>query len=305
MIPAVAPQCFVDACGERGLPEGALETYRTIYAPIARWIERRYAKPSGPFVLGINGAQGAGKSTLSALLKGILDSVGIASVVISIDDLYHTRSHRHALGKEIHPLCAIRGVPGTHDIELGHRVLDRLFESSNHTSTLVPRFDKATDNRHRSTEWTEVIGAVDVILFEGWCVGATPLPAWSAPYNHREMLEDPIGVWSTWSAQHLAGPYQTLFKRLDALLMIKVPSIESVRRSRWLQEAQLIARLKERRSSSPNVGVMSKDEVVDYVALFERNTEHMFNTLPNRAELLIHRTDSFEFELTRVGHLRL
>ena len=87
--------------------------------------------------------------------------------------------------------------------------------------------------------------------------------------------------------------------------MIKVPSIESVRRSRWLQEAQLIARLKERRSSSPNVGVMSKDEVVDYVALFERNTEHMFNTLPNRAELLIHRTDSFEFELTRVGHLHL
>lgn len=299
MIPAHPPKQFIEACSALDLPSTLIESYASIYAPTAQWIYAAQTTSSRPFVLGVNGAQGAGKSTFCELLKVILNAAGISCVVLSIDDLYHTNAHRKMLGHKIHPLCSIRGVPGTHDVELGHNILEQLCTNSPSQTTLVPRFNKATDDRCPSIECTKVVGAVDVVLFEGWCVGACPLPAWSGPYNQREHQEDPHGIWSQWSADHLSECYQDLFKRLDALLMIKVPSMNSVRQSRWLQERKLLNHFKAHNVETSTNGVMSKAQVIQYVALFERHTEHMFKEMPSRADVLIHRNDAFEFKLTR------
>ena len=79
-----------------------------------------------PVVIGICGAQGSGKSTLSQAAADALLGQGQRVAVLSLDDLYLTPAERQVLAREVHPLFATRGVPGTHDVELGHAVLDAL-----------------------------------------------------------------------------------------------------------------------------------------------------------------------------------
>ena len=45
-----------------------------------------------PFVLGVCGAQGSGKSTLSEALAETMRAEGVATAVLSIDDLYKTKA---------------------------------------------------------------------------------------------------------------------------------------------------------------------------------------------------------------------
>ena len=43
---------------------------------------------------------------------------GIPTEVLSLDDFYLGRRDRAALARDVHPLLATRGVPGTHDLAL-------------------------------------------------------------------------------------------------------------------------------------------------------------------------------------------
>ena len=70
-------------------------------------------------ILGLAGGQGTGKTTISSLIKIILEKYFKFNVFkISIDDFYKTREDRIKLSKKVHPLLMTRGVPGTHDIDL-------------------------------------------------------------------------------------------------------------------------------------------------------------------------------------------
>ncbi|MDB2668195.1 P-loop NTPase fold protein, partial [Luminiphilus sp.] len=63
-----------------------------------------------PIIVGINGSQGSGKSTLSAYLSQIMPRLlGVDCHIISIDDFYLTRARRVKLASAVHPLLAIRG----------------------------------------------------------------------------------------------------------------------------------------------------------------------------------------------------
>ena len=77
----------------------------------------------------------------------------------------------------------------------------------------LPRFDKATDDRKPAEAWPVVAAPVDVVLFEGWCVGARPDPdpaRLAQPINALEAEADPDGVWRRRIEAALAGPYQGL-----------------------------------------------------------------------------------------------
>ena len=39
--------------------------------------------------------------------------------MLSLDDLYLPKAERLRLARDVHPLLATRGVPGTHDVALG------------------------------------------------------------------------------------------------------------------------------------------------------------------------------------------
>ncbi|WP_044558922.1 kinase [Azospirillum sp. B4] len=238
--------------------------------------------PRRPFILGICGAQGSGKSTLADGLAERLVASNLRVAVLSLDDLYLTKGERQDLARDVHPLLATRGVPGTHDVGLGLAVLDGLGAPGR---TLLPRFDKAVDTRAAEGAWVE--GPVDVVLFEGWCVGAVPQDAadLDAPVNDLERDRDTGGEWRRHVNAALAGDYQRLFGRLDALVLLAAPDFAVVRGWRIQQEETLRARL--RAAGKPTDGTMTDEQVSRFIQFYERLTRHILAEMPGRADLTL------------------
>ena len=238
--------------------------------------------PGSPRVLGLSGPQGSGKSTVAAVLQSRLEASGRRTAVLSLDDLYLTRRQRRRLADTVHPLFVTRGPPGTHDLELGREVLDRL---SDRRSTALPRFDKSVDDRHPRAAWPIAPAGIDVVIFEGWCLGAQPQAAQALlrPINRLEAQEDAQGVWRTHVNAQLAQGYAALFRRIDVLAYLAPPSFEVVLGWRRQQEAAL------RRTSGPGSGpgVMDDAALARFVQHYERVTRAMLDDLPDRATLTI------------------
>jgi D-glycerate 3-kinase len=228
-------------------------------------------------VVGLCGAQGSGKSTLAAGLQARLVRDGIPAAILSIDDLYRTRAERTALANAVHPLLRTRGVPGTHDVDLGLRVIEALERGE---AALLPRFDKAADDRLPEARWERAAAGTRLLLLEGWCVGARPqqAAALAAPVNALERDEDPDGIWRAYVNHALAGEYQALFGRLDRLALLAAPGFAIVRRWRTQQEHDL-------RGVTP--GGMSDAQVARFIQHYERLTRHILHEMPDRADLTI------------------
>lgn len=255
----------------------------TTLGSVERALRAAMARTSaGPFLLGICGAQGSGKSTLSDALADRMRAAGVQTAVLSIDDLYRTKVEREAMARDIHPLFAVRGVPGTHDIMLGLDVITALDEGR---AAALPRFDKARDDRAPQSAWGEAPADTGLLILEGWCVGAQPQPdaALVEPINDLERDEDTEGHWRHAANTALGGAYQTLFARLDMLVLLAAPGFEAVRDWRIEQEHDL-ARI----TAIDATGVMSDAEVERFVRFYERLTRHILTEMPDRADLVIH-----------------
>lgn len=232
-----------------------------------------------PIVIGLCGAQGSGKSTAAAQVHAALTADGIRSVVLSLDDFYLTAAERNALGEEVHPLLRTRGVPGTHDVALAMTMLDLLQSGE---PVRLPSFDKALDDRAPADRWQVAQPGVQVILFEGWCVGARPQDeaALAEPVNALEAEQDRSGGWRHYVNDQLAGPYQQLFARLDRLILLEAPGFEVVRAWRIEQEEGL------RREAGTRAG-MSDAEIETFIQHYERLTRHILDEMPMRADVAI------------------
>ena len=264
------------------LPPGFVDTVRAVCEPLAARIVGAARGPG--FTVGICGTQASGKSTLTAVTARLLEARGLSVAVLSLDDLYLTRAERGALAAGIHPLLATRGVPGTHDVALGLEVLDALKEAS---EVALPSFDKAANDRRPTADWPRVQAPVDVILFEGWCVGARPQPveALAAPVNGLERDEDPDGRWRTYANDALAGPYQDLFSRLDLFVLLQAPSFEVVLDWRREQERKLRKRLAREGAAASNA--MGDEAVARFIAHYERITRWILQEAPGRADIVV------------------
>jgi len=227
----------------------------------------------GPLVLGLCGGQGSGKSTLAAAVVEALAERGIAAATLSIDDLYLTRAERLRLAEEVHPLFLTRGVPGTHDVELGLSLLAALDRGE---GGLLPRFDKGRDDRAVPGAWQPVAPGLRVLIFEGWCVGARPQDdaALVDPVNPLEAEEDRDGTWRRHANACLAGPYQRLFARLDRLVLLAGPSFDAILPWRRQQEQGL------------GTGGMDESQLARFVQHYERLTRHILQEMPGRADLV-------------------
>lgn len=252
------------------LPADAPGDWRQLAAALA--LRERNRTGTDVRVIGISGGQGAGKSTLAALLVAASEALGRPAVSLSLDDFYLTLEERQALEQGVHPLLQTRGVPGTHDVALANRVLDALTAGQR---VEVPVFDKSVDDRRPVGR--EVVGPLALVVFEGWCVGAPPEPAarLATPVNDLERARDADGAWRGSVNEALAGPYGFLWARLDALLYLKVPDLEAVVRWRTQQEA-----------AHPVARRMSATQIRDFVAHYERLTRWMAERLPDRADLV-------------------
>lgn len=252
--------------------------------PLAAWIAGRRAAAAGALVLGVAGAQGTGKSTLAALLADRLArEFALRAAVLSLDDLYLTRAERETLARDVHPLLRTRGAPGTHDVALGLRVIDALRAAGPGERVRVPLFDKGKDDRLPPDLWREVEGPTDVLIFEGWCVGALAQDsaALPQPVNALERDEDQDGRFRAHANAQLAGPYAALFAAIDALLFLAAPDLQTSLAWRIAQERELAA-------LTPGASALMSDAAIArFVQHFERISRHMLAELPARADAVL------------------
>ena len=271
-----------------GLTPPVLDDLLAVYQPLAAYLASEVSNHQRKLpLIGINGAQGTGKSTAAAILKALLQTgYGLSVCELSIDDLYLGRVERQALAQAVHPLLATRGVPGTHNLPLALGLLEQLRTASADTTTLIPRFNKALDECRSESEWDRFTGRPDIILFEGWCVGARPQRAADvlSPCNTLEAGEDRQAIWRLHVNQQLQAS-QALFEQIDSLIMLKAPSFEQVFEWRQLQEDKL------RQSLSPEAlassRVMSPAEMERFIAHYERLTRWMLSEMPGRADCVL------------------
>lgn len=259
------------------LPDSFRQTFEDLCRPLAdRCVDWR-ADFGRTAVVGLCGAQGSGKSTISAATAAYLRAHGLNVVAISLDDFYLGREARRWLANQTHRLLAVRGPPGTHDVALACTVLDHLRRPG---VTPLPAFDKATDERLPKSRWREVEGPVDVVILEGWCVGARPEPVERLrnPINPLERRDDPTAAWRGYVNRALAESYQALFGRLDRLVLLQAPGFDVVRGWRTEQEHKLWAR---------TGGGMSDAEVGQFIQHYERITRWILEEMPGRADWVV------------------
>jgi len=206
------------------------------------------ATPS-PFIIGLNGVQGVGKTTLvRALAEALQGREGLPTLVVSIDDFYLPHAEQLALAAA-HPgnaLVQYRGEPGTHDISLATKFLSALCKGE---PAWVPQYDKAAfsglGDRLPESQWPAVNQPgqklIEVVILEGWCVGFRPLPdeeveaRWRAPARtlHKHTLEHLQFI------NNELRRYDAVTDLLDAFIHVDAEDTEYVYDWRLQQETQL------------------------------------------------------------------
>jgi D-glycerate 3-kinase len=210
-----------------------------------------------PPLIGIAGAQGSGKTTLA---RALAERLGGAQ--FSLDDVYLTKAERADLAANVHPLLAVRGPPGTHDLAMLSATIAALGEGGH---TALPAFDKLTDDRIPGPVFEGRPGA---IILDGWCLGATAQDAAAlvAPINELERDHDSDGRWRTWINDRLADDYAPLFAGFDLIVHLAAPGFETVLDWRCEQEASLLG--------GP-LPPGRRSELARFIQHFERITRHM------------------------------
>ena len=281
--PTISDKQMSAFLSQHRLPATFLQVAEQYYLPLARQLPAiRGTKKQ--LLLGINGAQGTGKSTLADFLRIATKSMFDWRVaVLSIDDFYYTLEERRALARDVHPLLMTRGAPGTHDTDLLCDYLERLRQLDTGEHVALPRFDKATDDRADETRWPTVDGPVDLVVLEGWCVGTTAQADLELrqPVNELERNEDSDGAWRHYVNDQLKASYQQIFDELDLLVFMQAPDFDSILRWRLEQEEKL-ATVSPQGSS----GLMDREQLERFLQFYERLTRANLKILPSKADVV-------------------
>jgi D-glycerate 3-kinase len=227
--------------------------------------------------IGISGAPGSGKSTLARILVRYINQEGIPACRLSLDDYYLGRHQREQLAINLHPLFQQRGVPGTHELDRLLADFDRI-QRGKLRELRLPVFKKSTDDRAAEHEWRSLERAPRIIILEGWCVGAMPQKQLEldAPANEMERVHDAHGAWRLEVRKAWQQLYAALRNRLDQVWYIRVPDWNCVIDWRWQQEQELA-----------QMNLKSRAEVENFLSSFERIVNHMQNSYPQWADLVM------------------
>jgi D-glycerate 3-kinase len=226
-------------------------------------------------VYGIAGLQGSGKSTLAAQVSALARSHGLHAEVLSIDDVYLTRSARLQRARDVHPLLATRGPPGTHDVPMASGVIDALRRGG---TCRLPRFDKIADDRMPAARWPTARDT-RLLILEGWFLKTPPQTDAELvePINALERDEDIKGTWRRYCNTALGRDYPALWRRIDRLLYLHGPGFDLVPEWRWQQELTMQA-------ADPGRTGMDRLQVERFVQHFERVSRQAWRTLPGIAD---------------------
>jgi D-glycerate 3-kinase len=260
-----------------------IKSLKNFYIPLSFWIEDKYKKKKKTLFFGLSGGQGSGKTTVSRILKIILKKFFRRRIHISsIDDFYKTSASRSKMSREIHPLFSTRGVPGTHDINFIKNFFNSI-KRKKIKKIKLPKFDKLKDDRIKKKYWTNVEKKPEIVILEGWCVGAKPQSNYliKKPINILEKKEDKYSIWRKYVNQKLKNEYKKIFSSIDYFIFLKIPNFKMVFKWRLLQEHKM------KKSCSSNKKIMSNNEIKRFIMHYERITLQMIKDLSKSASIVM------------------
>jgi len=226
----------------------------------------------------IAGSQGSGKSTLTAVLKLVLEKFYKKKVMLlSIDDYYLSKNKRLKLSKKIHPLLITRGVPGTHNIAALRK--DIINFQKKKFPIVAPLFNKLKDD---ISSKKKIIKKAEILLLEGWCCGSTPI---NREYlfnniNHLESTLDKNKLWRQYYNSQLQKDYKKVFSLFDQQIYIQAPSFTYILKWRNAQEKSNALKSKDEK-------FMKKTDLRKFIQHYEKLTKWMIKTMPAKADMLI------------------
>ena len=186
-----------------------------------------------------------------------------------------------------------RGVPGTHDVNIMLNFF-RNVKSRKFKRLKLPTFNKAIDDRNNKKKWYDLKKKPDVIVFEGWCVGAksednTTL---KKTINSMEKAKDQKQIWRRYVNQQLKSKYKNLYSQLNCLIYLKARNFSLLQKWRLKQERKLL--LNNKRNSK--LKIMNKEDVLNFMQTYQRITQNMFKNMPNYASIILNLNDSHQIK---------
>ena len=148
---------------------------------------------------------------------------------------------------------------------------------------LIPRFDKSKDERFQKKKWQKIIKKPQIIIFEGWCVGAKPQEEkyLKKSINVLEEKNDQNLKWRSKVNFELKNEYKKIFNKIDKLIFLKVPNFECVYKWRLLQEKKLYLTAKGKK-------IMTATQVRRFIMYYERITKQMLIDLTKKASVVLY-----------------
>ena len=226
----------------------------------------------------ISGSQGVGKSTLSKLIKIVIERTSLQQVMLlSIDDYYLSKKSRYQLSNQVHPLLLTRGVPGTHDIK---KLKKHIMQFNKKKFPIItPTFNKLKDDISKKTN---AFSKADILILEGWCCGAKPI---AKNYLHKnlnkiEKIFDKNFKWRNFYNLKLKMEYQKIFNSFDKTIYLQPPSFEFVLKWRYAQEKNNAKKIKTK-------NFMNKNATKTFILHYEKLTKWMMKNMPVNADMLI------------------
>jgi len=257
---------------------------KSFLIPLCFWISKK-ADKKRPYFVGLAGGQGTGKTTSSSLIKIILTKYFKLKVFkISIDDFYKTRKERIRLSKRVHPMLLTRGVPGTHDINMMLNFFKKA-KSKKFKRLKLPTFNKAIDDRFDKKRWYNLKEKPDVIIFEGWCVGAKAEKnnTLNKTINLMEKNKDKKKIWRKYVNQQLKSKYKNLYSQLNCLIYLRAKNFNLLQKWRLKQERKLLLSSKK----NSKLKIMNKEDVLSFMQTYQRVTQNMFKNMPKYASIIL------------------
>ena len=264
---------------------------KSFLIPLCFWISKK-AEKKRPYFVGLAGGQGTGKTTISSLIRIILIKYFRLNVFrISIDDFYKTRKERINLSKRVHPMLLTRGVPGTHDINMMLNFF-RNSKSKKFKRLKLPTFNKAIDDRFNKKKWYDLKKRPDVIIFEGWCVGAKSEKnlTLKKTINSMEKTKDQKQVWRKYVNHQLKSKYKNLYSQLNCLVFLKAKNFSLLQKWRLKQERKLWVKSKVKSK------IMSREDVLNFMQTYQRITQNMFKNMPKYASVIFNLNSNHQIQ---------
>ena len=241
--------------------------------PIIQYIDKTNDKK---FI--ISGSQGSGKSTLSKLIKIIIEKTSSKKVILlSIDDYYLSKIDRYNISQQIHPLLITRGVPGTHDIKKLKEHIGQFKKKQ--FPIITPSFNKLKDDISKKTK---IFNEADILILEGWCCGSNPIEN-KFLYKNLNKIErdlDKDFKWRKYYNSKLKNEYQQIFKTFDRIIYLQPLSFQFVLKWRYAQE-------KNNAKKTKTKNFMNKNTTKNFILYYEKLTKWMIKNMPDKADMLI------------------